>query len=635
MKKMFKKICSVFMFAFMLVAYLPASKAFAADGTIKKLTDVGVTGGTVYLYKPANITTNALMSPIVILYGQKAYVDESEAQAALVLSGIKAQADKDGFYVYMPTMTNGSTWDAANDVKVYQAIVDNTTNAGYAPDGMSNGRYAGDLSLINLIGEGSGADFINSNLLNTFTSPKNYNSSYVPAAVLTFNATNEPVSNLEIPAFIVNGTSSAVNKYKEMNKTDINSVSNGINIYSNKSQPVQKVMSTTSAVTNGYDTSLTQKAYDMLFSTIRRRNLGFSGDGSLQLYERPNYSALGLTVNAHVEEYVQEAGARKHTWYEYIPEGVKNSDKKVPLILIFHGGGNHALFEAETSGFPEIAAKEGFIVVSVQHSGSAIENETPESVITLLKYLETKLPIDTTRVYASGFSMGSDMTQNLGLKYPEYFAAIAPMDGSFGTLSEKTLVVPTIYFAGEKSPLRELPHQASWNNGAENEVDTFIKGLCAINGVNYTGFDSQYGLWGIKADKTYSVTSKSGVNLISVSELNSTKDGIGYTALAATSNKGHSILPEEGQVAWDFLKKFSRQTDGSIKLVATSNTDTTQNNNTSSNQGSTTNNSTTTTTTTTTTATSPKTGDAGNMIAVLGLVSSCAGIGIMKIRKKN
>lgn len=568
-----KKFSSLMIIVCMLTLLLPNRSVFAAtstEGTLKKLTDIGGNGSTVYVYSPPTPTTNGLMSPIVVLYGDKSYANESDVQAALETSGIKNLADQHGFFVYLPNQNNGSTWDAS-DVSVYKGIIEMTTNAGYAPGGMKDGKYAGDQSLINLIGEGSGADFINANLLKTYTLSGIIPFPYAPAAVLTFNASNEPETTLPMPAFVVNGTSAVIDQFKQINQTNVSTKIDGINVFKNQESPAQKVMTIDSTKMSGFDATITHKAYEMLLSETRRRQVTASGDAALQLFERPDYAKLGLTVNSHVEEFVQEAGERKHTWYEFIPQSVQKSNKKVPLVLIFHGGGNHALFQAETSEFPVIAAKEGFIVVSIQHQDSGIENETPESIIDLLKYLETKLPVDTSRVYASGFSMGSVMTFNLGIKYPEYFAGIAPMDGAFPVEGTKNLNIPTFYSAGMDSPLPEFPHQLNTifpqDAGKPNNIDNILETVYRMNGVNYPGFNRDFGIWGIASDKTYSITTKNGLNTITVSLVNSEKDGVAYTALSAVANKGHLILPAESFAAWDFLKNFKRLPNGKIKVI--------------------------------------------------------------------
>lgn len=588
MKKGIKKIVSFMLFILMSIVAVPTNLvvlAATADGKITKVSDIGVKGSKVYIYQPKKPSTNGLMTPIVVLYGSKSYKNETEAKKALIASGIKELSDSQGFNVYLPNQANGTSWDGNNDLKVYNGILDKTSDAGYMPNGIKDGKYAGDKTLIYLIGEGKGGDFINKSLTQrqeTVIIPGVYSVFSAPAAVLTFNSTSLPGDlPIAMPSFIVNGSQALINKYKAINSSTVKSVVDGVDVYKNKivntnvvkTIETNMVMTATSKVKNGYDAKITKKAWNMLLSKERRRTIDADKDTALQLYLRPDYKSLGINVVSHLGQYVSNdnGSGRKHTWVEYIPESVKKSGKKVPLVITMHGGGNNLLWQAETSKWPEIAAKEGFIVVSLQHQDSAIDNESPETIIDLLKYLEKKLPVDTTRVYASGFSMGSVMTFKLGVMYPEYFAGIAPCDGSEGLTLKKNVKMPVFYTAGVNDGLMVFPHRGDIFTPKEdynkaNKIDTMLETMYKMNGVNYPGFDSKYGVWGIKPDKAYDITSSTGANVLTISEINS-QDGVAYTGLNIVSHQMHTVLPDNSYAAWNFLKKFSRNADGTISVA--------------------------------------------------------------------
>ena len=52
-----------------------------------------------------------------------------------------------------------------------------------------------------------------------------------------------------------------------------------------------------------------------------------------------------------------------------------------------------------------------------------------EVLLALLDEVQERYPVDRTRVYLTGLSMGGYGTWDLGLSYPERFAAIAPICG--------------------------------------------------------------------------------------------------------------------------------------------------------------------------------------------------------------
>lgn len=143
-------------------------------------------------------------------------------------------------------------------------------------------------------------------------------------------------------------------------------------------------------------------------------------------------------------------------WYVYIPESVKcNSTHKVPLVLAMHGYTCTGEIYAGNSGWDKVAEKHGFIVVfpSALHGRVSMpdqgldpgwaplnawnifqEDDRPDELSFfnhLLDRMLAQYPVDPSRVYASGHSWGSLMTQMLGLGMAERLAAIAPCSGVF------------------------------------------------------------------------------------------------------------------------------------------------------------------------------------------------------------
>ncbi|MBT2475822.1 hypothetical protein J7E68_14880 [Microbacterium sp. ISL-103] len=221
----------------------------------------------------------------------------------------------------------------------------------------------------------------------------------------------------------------------------------------------------------------------------------------------------------------------------------------------------------------DVAEEQGFMVVSVnQHV-----DRTPEEIVELLDYLEEKFPsIDGSRVYATGFSMGSVKTWALSETYPERFAGVAPMSGSFepeATAIPET-AIPVIYFAGHESPLTEYPHTSCdserCGDGEAGWLDARLAAMFAQNGVEEDWeFDrSQEANWGLAPTST-SIVEDSLFDNVSV-QVNSYESGDGQTItqLASVRNVAHEATPIEAQIAWDFLSKFSRGDDGEIVTAA-------------------------------------------------------------------
>lgn len=110
-------------------------------------------------------------------------------------------------------------------------------------------------------------------------------------------------------------------------------------------------------------------------------------------------------------------------WASYLPVSIgKDPARKYPLLFVMHGSGNPILL-AESYGYTRIAAREELIVIIP-------EDETPENIERLFNYAKEHYPVDWTRVYMVGYSLGGYMTQRHAMRWPERFAAI----GSGGML---------------------------------------------------------------------------------------------------------------------------------------------------------------------------------------------------------
>jgi len=139
-----------------------------------------------------------------------------------------------------------------------------------------------------------------------------------------------------------------------------------------------------------------------------------------------------------------------------------------PLILFLHGAGERGadLQKVKTHGPPKLLKKKTdfpFIVVSPQCPEGQIWSD--ELLLSLLDQIMAKHKVDPTRVYLTGLSMGGFGTWSLGLKYPERFAAIAPICGGGESLAillaspQKTTDIKSLgiwAFHGAKDPVVKL-----------------------------------------------------------------------------------------------------------------------------------------------------------------------------------
>ena len=106
-------------------------------------------------------------------------------------------------------------------------------------------------------------------------------------------------------------------------------------------------------------------------------------------------------------------------WASYLPnEAAEGTDggRTYPLLFVLHGAGN-PVYLAETYGYTRIAAREKMIVIIP-------EDETPEKLEELFAYARDHYPVDWSRVYMVGYSLGGYMTGRHAFRWPERLAAV-------------------------------------------------------------------------------------------------------------------------------------------------------------------------------------------------------------------
>lgn len=144
---------------------------------------------------------------------------------------------------------------------------------------------------------------------------------------------------------------------------------------------------------------------------------------------------------APAPDNVQQTGTftttvRETQSYEYllfVPKGYDaEPQKKWPLMLFLHGAGERGtnVWLVAVHGPPKLVRSQPdfpFILASPQCPPDQRWN--PDTLARLLDQIEATHRVDKSRVYLTGLSMGGFGTWSLGMRYPERFAAIAPICG--------------------------------------------------------------------------------------------------------------------------------------------------------------------------------------------------------------
>lgn len=141
----------------------------------------------------------------------------------------------------------------------------------------------------------------------------------------------------------------------------------------------------------------------------------------------------------------------------YLPKDYgADARKKYPMILFLHGMGERGddLDRVKAHGIPKIAEQKKdfpFIAVSPQCPEFSWWTSELEALNALLDEIVDSYAVDTDRIYLTGLSMGGFGAWSLAMKYPDRFAAIAPICG--GGDPEKAEVlkdIPVWVFHGAK-----------------------------------------------------------------------------------------------------------------------------------------------------------------------------------------
>ncbi|MGE0153971.1 MAG: PHB depolymerase family esterase [Reyranellaceae bacterium] len=175
-------------------------------------------------------------------------------------------------------------------------------------------------------------------------------------------------------------------------------------------------------------------------------------------------------------------GQAERSYYIHVPGGLPAN---APLVIMLHGAGGSGQHAAEAYGWVRKADEARFLLIAPDAStvladreasflrnprvwndgsGRAGPNVTASDDIGFLRALidqaSRQYGIDRQRVYVSGFSSGSSMTQRAGLEMANEIAAIAPAAGDlFGKRAALPRGLPVLALVGDADPL------APWNGG--------------------------------------------------------------------------------------------------------------------------------------------------------------------------
>jgi predicted peptidase len=173
------------------------------------------------------------------------------------------------------------------------------------------------------------------------------------------------------------------------------------------------------------------------------------------------FTAIILMVciqNTIISQHIEKKNSQQFNYLIYLPDSY-NKDAAVnwPLILFLHGGGERGsnLNKVKNVGplrFVKDGEKLQFIIVSPQIERGMYWG--PDSLRDFLADITREYKVDKKRIYLTGLSIGGKGTWETAMKYPELFAAIAPVSGwAKPDMLSKLRDTPVWVFHGAKDPV--------------------------------------------------------------------------------------------------------------------------------------------------------------------------------------
>lgn len=325
----------------------------------------------------------------------------------------------------------------------------------------------------------------------------------------------------------------------------------------------------------GYGRSINRRIWkDFLYGV--RRWMADPG-GNLRLTEDP-------VRDLEMEYHYEEVDGFMREWYLYLPESVKrNPEKKVPLVIACHGYSCSGEIYQGNSCWHKVADTYGFMVLYPTAIYGMMESTLPEGGVAtdnvplptwncrgvqkgrpyeityfehMIQKTEATHALDKERIYITGHSNGSMITEWLGVTHPEWFAAIAPCSGIIHMAGAERMLeepealerqrtdLPVWMFGGEKETWL-MDATPTKDNGSGKTIHAWWE-MNDMPGDAPETFDDDVLVRERWHDWTYE---KNGMPMIKFS-------GIDYFP--------HATMPEMSFRIWEeFFSKYSRK-DGKI-----------------------------------------------------------------------
>ncbi len=167
-----------------------------------------------------------------------------------------------------------------------------------------------------------------------------------------------------------------------------------------------------------------------------------------------------------------------------------DASKPTPMVVALHGmgGDENSYFVSYDNGVVKREAEaRGYIVVCPKGRGTAsmYMGDAERDVLDVIAAMRRDYNVDANRIYLTGHSMGGYGTWSIAPKYPDLFAAIAPISGGGNPSAlSKIKHVPEIVIHGDNDPTVSVENSRKMVKAAQ-ELGIKIK-YVEVPGGNHT-----------------------------------------------------------------------------------------------------------------------------------------------------
>lgn len=215
---------------------------------------------------------------------------------------------------------------------------------------------------------------------------------------------------------------------------------------------------------------------------------GFASNAAAQTATAPE--ACNLAAASGVSAQRLSSGDRPRGYRLFVPPGY-DGRTRLPLVLDLHGSGGTSAGQAATSRFEALAAREGFLVATLEADEGRrwnvpVEDGRADDVLYVSDVIDdvaSRACTDLDRVHATGFSGGARMSSLLACRLGDRIAAVAPMAGLRWPGPCDGRPVPVLSFHGLADAQNTYDGNAT-GRGAEwlESVPDALAGWAAHNG---------------------------------------------------------------------------------------------------------------------------------------------------------